>query len=45
MEHWATARLKNEVSMTIASWLPAMLLAKLMSWGTIVTELGMSSHR
>jgi predicted DCC family thiol-disulfide oxidoreductase YuxK len=43
MEHWATARLKNEVYVAIASWLPAMLLAKLMSWGTIVTELGMSA--
>jgi predicted DCC family thiol-disulfide oxidoreductase YuxK len=43
MEHWATARLKNEVYMMIASRLPAMLLAKLMSWGTIVTELGMSA--
>ena len=40
MEHWATARLKNEVYMTIASWLPAMLLARLMSWGRILTELG-----
>src|SRR5439155_1852998 len=36
MEHWATARLKNELYVTIASRLPAMLLAKLMSWGTIV---------
>jgi predicted DCC family thiol-disulfide oxidoreductase YuxK len=43
MEHWATARLKNQMYMTIATWLPAMLLAKLMSWGTIVTELGMSA--
>jgi predicted DCC family thiol-disulfide oxidoreductase YuxK len=43
MEHWATARLKNDLYVAIASWLPAMLLAKLMCWGTIVTELGMSA--
>jgi len=43
MEHWATARLKNDLYIAAASGLPPMLLAKLMCWGTIVMELGMSA--
>jgi predicted DCC family thiol-disulfide oxidoreductase YuxK len=43
MENWATARLKHGAYIAVASSMPPMLLAKLMCWGTIVTELGMSA--
>src|SRR5262249_19773206 len=43
MEHWAVARLKQPWYVALDAVLPPMLLAKLMCWGTIVTELGMSA--
>ena len=43
MEHWATDRLKHSLYIQVASWLPPMLLAKLMCWAAIVTELGISA--
>ena len=43
MENWATARLKHGAYIAVASSMPPMLLAKLMCWGTVVTELGMSA--
>ena len=43
MEHWATIRLKQAAYIAVASQLPPLLLAKLMCWGTIAAELGMSA--
>lgn len=42
MDNWAIARLKQPVYLALAAHLPALLLGKLMCWGTIVGELGMS---
>jgi predicted DCC family thiol-disulfide oxidoreductase YuxK len=42
MDHWATVRLRQGAYIAAASWLPPMLLAKLMCWGTLLTELGMA---
>src|SRR6267378_3181642 len=42
MEHWATVRLHQGAYIALASWLPPMFLAKLLCWGTLLTELAMS---
>jgi hypothetical protein len=39
-ENWAVNRLHQPWYIALDSWLPAMLLARLMCWTTIVTELG-----
>ena len=41
-EHWAGLRLHNSAYLFAAAALPALLLAKIVSWGTIVTELGLA---
>jgi len=41
-ENWAVRRLHQPVYMLISNWLPPMLLARVMSWMAIATELGMS---
>jgi predicted DCC family thiol-disulfide oxidoreductase YuxK len=41
-ENWAVNRLHQPVYVALASHLPAMLLAKVVSWFTIATELGLS---
>ncbi len=43
MEHWATERLHQAAYIALASWLPPMFLAKLLCWGTLLTELAMSA--
>jgi predicted DCC family thiol-disulfide oxidoreductase YuxK len=43
MQHWAAARLKQPLYLALDARMPPMLLAKLMCWSTIVTELGMSA--
>jgi predicted DCC family thiol-disulfide oxidoreductase YuxK len=43
MDHWAGVRLKNSVYLAARAWLPPMLLAQAMCWGTIVAELGASA--
>jgi hypothetical protein len=39
-EYWSVQRLHQQLYMTLNSALPAMFLARFMSWLTIVTELG-----
>jgi predicted DCC family thiol-disulfide oxidoreductase YuxK len=41
-EHWAGVRLHHPAYLFVASVLPALVLGKIMCWGTIVTELGLS---
>jgi len=43
MENWAVARLKQPFYIALDSLLPPLALGKLMCWGTILTELGMSA--
>ncbi|MFN3325480.1 MAG: DCC1-like thiol-disulfide oxidoreductase family protein [Bryobacteraceae bacterium] len=40
-EHWATARLKNDLYIQASAMLPPLVLAKAMCWVTIVTELAL----
>ena len=39
-ENWAVNRLHHSWYITLDSWLPPMLLARLVCWTTIITELG-----
>ncbi len=39
-ENWAVNRLHQTWYMALDSWLPPMLLARIMCWSTIITELG-----
>ena len=40
-EHWAVANLRHDLYIRVAALLPPMVLAKLMCWGTIATELSL----
>ena len=43
MQHWAAEHMKQPLYLALDARLPPMLLAKLMCWATIATELGMAA--
>lgn len=43
MQHWAAEHMKQPLYLALDAHLPRLLLAKLMCWGTILAELGMSA--